>query len=133
LAEVEKAKAVARLADAQIRLNAATLAAQDTPDVAQARQQVEAAAAEKTAALEAAAEAARKAAPVSVFISRKTQSSTARLSKSSTKSILRWCRRCVGRLAFVLRAHELVGHEVAVGGYSLLPDSAAHRVVDAFG
>jgi lipoprotein-anchoring transpeptidase ErfK/SrfK len=73
LAQDAKAKAVARLVDAEARLSAATLAAQSRPDVARARQEAETAGAEKTAALQAAAEAARKAAPVSVFISRKTQ------------------------------------------------------------
>ena len=73
LAEEANAKAVAKLVDAEARVNAATLAAQKKPDVARSRQEAEAAEAEKAAALEAAAEAARKAAPISVFISRKTQ------------------------------------------------------------
>jgi hypothetical protein len=73
LAEEAKAKALAKLADAEARLKAAILAAQQKPDVLRARQDAEVADAEKTAALEAAAEAARRAAPISVFISRKTQ------------------------------------------------------------
>ena len=72
-AEAAKAKVVTKLAEAEARFNAATLAAQHRPDVVQARQEAEAAEAESTAAAEAAAEAARKAAPISIFISRKTQ------------------------------------------------------------
>ncbi len=80
LAENAKADALARLADAEVRLTAAGLAAQGKPDVMRARREAEAAEAEKEAAVEAAAEAARKAAPVSVFISRKTQRLYARQS-----------------------------------------------------
>jgi hypothetical protein len=72
-AEEAKSKMVTKLAEAEARFNAATLAAQHRPDVVQARQEAEAAEAESTAAAEAAAEAARKAAPISIFISRKTQ------------------------------------------------------------
>ena len=68
-----KDRAVAKLAEAEARYNAALVAAQNRPDVIRAREQAEAAAAESTAAAEAAAEAARKARPVSIFISRKTQ------------------------------------------------------------
>src|SRR5438874_810804 len=80
LAEKAKADALARLADAEVHLTAASLAAQGKPDVMRARQEAEAAEAEKKAAVEAAAEAARKSAPVSVFISRKTQRLYARQS-----------------------------------------------------
>jgi len=80
LAEKAKADALARLADAEVRLTAAGLAAQGKPDVVRARQEAEAAEAERKAAVEVAAEAARKAAPVSVFISRKTQRLYARQS-----------------------------------------------------
>ncbi len=80
LAEKAKADALAKLADAEVRLTAASLAAQGKPDVMRARQEAEAAEAEKKAAVEAAAEEARKAAPVSVFISRKTQRLYARQS-----------------------------------------------------
>jgi hypothetical protein len=72
-AEEAKTKMVAKLAEAEARFNAAALAAQHRPDVLRARQEAEAAEAESTAAAQAAAEAARKAAPVSIFISRKTQ------------------------------------------------------------
>src|SRR5439155_19526473 len=60
-AEEVKDHAVAKLAEAEARYNAALVAAQNRPDVIRAREQSEAAAAESTAAAEAAAEAARKA------------------------------------------------------------------------
>ena len=72
-AQEAKDRAVAKLAEAEARYDAALVAAQNRPDVIRAREQAEAAAAESTAAAEAAAEAARKARPVSIFISRKTQ------------------------------------------------------------
>jgi hypothetical protein len=72
-AQQAKDKAIAKLAEAEARYDAALAAAQRRPDVVRAREQAEAAAAESTAAAQAAAEAARKARPLSVFISRKTQ------------------------------------------------------------
>jgi hypothetical protein len=72
-AEEGKDRVIAKLAEAEARYNAALLAAEHRPDVLKAREQAEAAAAESAAASQAAADAARKARPVSVFISRKTQ------------------------------------------------------------
>jgi hypothetical protein len=72
-AQEAKDKAIAKLAEAQARYDGALLAAQHRPDVVRARERAEAAVAESTAAAQAAAEAARKARPVSVFISRKSQ------------------------------------------------------------
>jgi L,D-transpeptidase catalytic domain len=74
LAGDQKTKALARLAEAETQL---ATAQQDAPikadAAARAREEANAAADEKLAAMEASREAARMMAPVSVFISRKTQ------------------------------------------------------------
>ena len=76
LAESTKSRMELRVGAAQSALESA-----DSPAAIQlAEKEAEAAEAEKKAAVEAAAEAARKAAPVSVFISRKTQRLYARQS-----------------------------------------------------
>ncbi|HUI20397.1 MAG TPA: L,D-transpeptidase family protein [Methylocella sp.] len=73
-AEEEKAKALARLAEAEAQLAAARLEAPVKEDAAaRAREEAKAAEAEKVAALEVSSETARLTAPVSIFISRKTQ------------------------------------------------------------
>jgi lipoprotein-anchoring transpeptidase ErfK/SrfK len=72
-AQEAKERADAKLGEAQARYDAALAAAQHRPDVVRARELAETAAAESTAAAQAATEAARKARPVSIFISRKTQ------------------------------------------------------------
>jgi len=72
-AEEAKDAAVAKLAEAELRYQAALEAAQHRPDVALARAQAEAAAAEAAAAAQSAAAAAHTARPISIFISRKTQ------------------------------------------------------------
>ena len=72
--EEEKAKAQAGLADAEAQLAAAKEEAPLKADAAaRARDEARAAQAEKAAAVEASREAARMMAPVSIFISRKTQ------------------------------------------------------------
>jgi len=69
-----KAKAQAKVDEAQAQLDAAKAAAQPKADaLAHAREEAKAAEAAKTAAAAAAKEAAAKMSPVSVFISRQTQ------------------------------------------------------------
>jgi hypothetical protein len=73
-AELAKGKAVARVAESQAQLEAAKLQAQAKSDAAaRAGEEAKAAEAARDGAVEAAEEASRKTAPVSVFISRKTQ------------------------------------------------------------
>jgi L,D-transpeptidase catalytic domain len=77
-AEAAHAKIVAKLAEVEARFDAATLAAQHRPDVLQAREEADAAETENSAAQQAAAEAARDAAPISMFISRTARTLYAR-------------------------------------------------------
>jgi hypothetical protein len=73
-AEDAKAKALNRLAELKTQLESATAQLQPSAEVAaHAREEAEAAEAAKVAALDAAKKARRKMAPMSVFISRKTQ------------------------------------------------------------
>ncbi len=73
-AEEEKTEALARLAEAEAQLAAAKEEAPLKADAAaHAREEARAAEAEKVAALKASSEATRMMAPVSIFISRKTQ------------------------------------------------------------
>jgi hypothetical protein len=74
LVEQAKADALAKVTNAEAQLAAAKLDAQPKAEAAaRAREEIKAAEEAKNAALEAAQEAARRMAPVSVFISRKTQ------------------------------------------------------------
>ena len=130
LAEKAKADALARLADADVRLTAAGLAAQGKPDVMRARQEAEAAEAEKKAAVEAAAEAARKAAPVSVFISRKTQRLYARQSFQPIFDIAVTIRdpdQPIGTHIFTALDYIHEGTDIRWSAASMNPKSEADR------
>ncbi len=72
-AQDAKILAEARVLDARLRLEAAMVQADSKPDVAGARAAADAAEAERAVAVAAAKEAARRARPISIFVSRKTQ------------------------------------------------------------
>ncbi len=72
-AQEARVVAFARFLDMQLRVDAATAELQSLPDPARARAEAEAAEAQRIAAVEAAKQAAHRALPISVFVSRKTQ------------------------------------------------------------
>src|SRR5262249_29787807 len=126
-AEEAKAKAEARLAEATAQLDALKVEAQPKIDAAEAaRETMKSAEAVRVAAVAAAKGGERKTAPISVFISRKTQKMYVRQAFQpvfESDVVIRDAEQPIGSFVFTALDYAKDGADVRWNAVSMYPDA----------